>query len=140
MPAVKVARINTRAPLPPLVLSQAIAGPDTGANTTSDYLGQVPANGGPLQLARVFLRPSANVALNANSCTFAVQNLAGTTTYASGTDAAAFTAAAGLALTLASGAASIPAGTLLRVAATNVASGTDLQAVTFAFQAEFQPV
>ena len=139
MPAVKVARINTRAPLP-FVLAEHVLGPDTGANTVSKFLGQVPVGGGPLQLTRVLLIPSANIALDADSTTFSVQNVAGTVTYASTTNAAAITAAAGVALTLTSDAASIPAGTLLRMVAVNVVNGQVLNTTTLNFQAEFQPV
>jgi hypothetical protein len=139
MPAVKVERINSRAPLP-LLLNDHIVGPDTGANTVSRFLGQTPTAGGPLQLTRVLLLPSADIALDADATTFSVQNVAGTVTYASVTNAAAITAAAGVALTLTSNAASIPAGTLLRGVAVNVVSGQVLNTTTLNFQAEFQPV
>lgn len=139
MPTVQVARINTRAPLP-LLLCDHIVGPDTGANTVSRFLGQLPTSSGPMQMTRALMLPSANIALDADSTTFSVQNVAGTVTYASATNAAAITAAAGVVLTLTSDAASIPAGTLLRGVAVNVVNGQVLNTTTLNFQAEFQPV
>lgn len=138
MPGVQIQRVNNRQPLPYL-LAEHVVGPAAGNNATSKFLGQVPTTGGPLQLARVLLVPSANIAEGLAGTVLSVQSLDGVTTYASVTNAAAITAAAGVALTLGTGAASIPAGTLLRMHAQNVADGTALNAITLNFQAEFQP-
>ena len=138
MPAVKVARVPSFGP-PPVVFEHHNVGPATGVNTITRFAGQLPPSGGPRRITRVALFPSVDIAANASSTTFRLQNIGGTVTYATGTNVAAITAAAGLNLTLSSDAANVAAGTVFRLESTNVVGGEALGAVVLNFHIEHQP-
>jgi hypothetical protein len=143
MPAVKVARVPSFGPPPDVIRSAPVTGPNTGATTVGPFpIGGLPlgnsATGTKRTITAVQLYPSVDVALNADACTFTLETAAGAA-IATGTNAAAFTKAAGLSMTLTSAAVGIARGTPLFVKAVNVASGTDLRGVSFIFQVEHQP-
>ena len=143
MPAVKVARVPSFGPPPDVIRSGLVVGPNTGATTVGPFpIGGLPvgnsATGTKRTITAVQLYPSANVGANASSCTFTVETSTGTA-IATGTDAVAFTKAAGLAMTLTADAVGLARGTPLFVKAVNVGGGTDLRSVNFVFQVEHQP-
>jgi hypothetical protein len=120
-----------------------LLGPATGANTTSlplHYsLAPGGSNGAVVYLEAAHVRPSGNVAANADSTTFRIRRRSDNAIAASITNVAQITAAAGAALTLGTLAnRTLAPGDEWIAEAVNVVSGEALQAVTLSFTAAYQ--
>jgi hypothetical protein len=111
------------------------AGPGAADADTSHAFASVDR---PCKVLQVFVFPSANIALNADLSTITLQS--GATVIASGTNAAAITAAAGIELTLVAAQQIRAAGDVLSIKVDNDAVGAeDLSGVSFNIDVVAQP-
>jgi len=131
---VKVEGIPTRSPNP-LLITAGLLGPADEATVNRDVMFTPDY---PVRVTKVRVIPSSTLAANANSTTFTLRTSAGVV-IATGTDVAEITAAAGLVLTIDAATAARPINEHLLFRAANVASGTNMSAITLTIQVEYQP-
>lgn len=131
---VKIEGIPTRSPNPQIVIAH-VAGPAAEATVNRDLIFTPDF---PVRVTKVRVTPSSTLAANANSTTFTLRTSAGVV-IATGTDVAEITAAAGLVLTIDAATAARPINEHLLFRAVNVASGTNMSAITLTIQVEYQP-